>query len=397
MENIIRREDEDTAAMAANLASVKHPKKEDTAAMAANLGSLPCQDAHNPIFNPTRSGNEVNIDFAKLIWDDILSKLKKKSRGKVILYPKFLSLLLDHKIEGYGTNKVNFTPTQIFSIHNWTLKKNQPEGPSFIYHMLAICNVDEPMKFKAPKTSSKTKKKDPKGKKPIAKSGHRKQLPVSKNHPQSNIEVTNSVSLSKEATTSQAGHSKKRKKSGTAKDTNPSQPQSSTHVVTGMHKEVQQATSGPTSLGVTDEEGADPQLSNMKSASHSEPIFSASTIVDSKSVLGHDASAVTTTKLILANLLLRIYYLNNKVMIKDPKTIHLIILLQVANNDQEFNTYPELTIFDDANEEIKLEDMSKLVKDVGIETVTPPKHDTQRNNTFGVLLHNTSTRVPVNA
>nr|GEW41877.1 retrovirus-related Pol polyprotein from transposon TNT 1-94 [Tanacetum cinerariifolium] len=35
----------------------------------------------------------------------------------------------------------------------------------------------------------------------------------------------------------------------------------------------------------------------------------------------------------------------------------------MANNDQEFNTHPELTNSDDTNEEIKLEDLSKLVKD----------------------------------
>ncbi|GKD51517.1 hypothetical protein Tco_1280493 [Tanacetum coccineum] len=43
--------------------------------------------------------------------------------------------------------------------------------------MLAICNVDEPMAFKAPKTSSQIKKKDLKGKKPGVKSIQRKQIP----------------------------------------------------------------------------------------------------------------------------------------------------------------------------------------------------------------------------
>ncbi|GKF59404.1 hypothetical protein Tco_0176190 [Tanacetum coccineum] len=78
----------------------------------------------------------------------------------------------------------------------------------------------------------------------------------------SKIEATKSVSLLKEAIESQAGHSKKRKKSGTAKDTNLSQPSASTLVVTGMHKEDKQATSGPASLEVTGEEGANPQLSS---------------------------------------------------------------------------------------------------------------------------------------
>ncbi|GJU67941.1 hypothetical protein Tco_1254200 [Tanacetum coccineum] len=57
------------------------------------------------------------------------------------------------------------------------------------------------------------------------------------NNPLSKLEATKSVSLSKEATESQAGHSKKR-------------------IL------IEQATSGPTSLGVTGEVRANPQLSN---------------------------------------------------------------------------------------------------------------------------------------
>ncbi|GJS03781.1 hypothetical protein Tco_0320289 [Tanacetum coccineum] len=56
---------------------------------------------------------------------------------------------------------------------------------------------------------------------------------------------------SKAPTGSKTGHSKKRKESNSAMDSNPSQPPVSTHVDTGMHKEDQQATGGPTSLGVT--------------------------------------------------------------------------------------------------------------------------------------------------
>nr|GFA51167.1 hypothetical protein [Tanacetum cinerariifolium] len=117
--------------------------------------------------------NRVNIDFAKLIWDDILSKLKKKYKEEVILYPRT-------------------------SLH---------------LPMLAICNADETVAFKAPKTFSKIKKKDLKGKNHGAKSGHRKQIPISKNHPRFKIKETKSVYLSKKSTASQAGHSKKRKKS----------------------------------------------------------------------------------------------------------------------------------------------------------------------------------------
>ncbi|GKA28441.1 hypothetical protein Tco_0714609 [Tanacetum coccineum] len=122
----------------------------------------------------------------------------------------------------------------------------------------------------------------------------------------------------------------KRKKSGTTKDTNLSQLPASTLVVTGMHKEVQQATNGQAFLRVTGEGGANPQLS-------------------SDMML----QKIPQLKLILENLLLRILYLNNK----------------EAIYDQEFNTSLELTNSDYVTKEIKLEDMSKLVKDVTVDTI----------------------------
>ncbi|GKB55059.1 hypothetical protein Tco_0905812 [Tanacetum coccineum] len=54
----------------------------------------------------------------------------------------------------------------------------------------------------------------------------------------------------------------KETQSSSAKDKRPSHPSASTHVVVEMHKEAQQAAGGPTSLGVTSEEGAHPQLSS---------------------------------------------------------------------------------------------------------------------------------------
>ncbi|GJT79798.1 hypothetical protein Tco_1054140 [Tanacetum coccineum] len=141
-------------------------------------------------------------------------------------------------MDGYGNDGVTLNPTQVFSVHNWARKKNQAEGPSFTTHMLASCNADEHVAFKAFKTSSKTEKKDTKCTKPRAKSRRRKkQIPFSYNHPHEEIQ------------------------SSSAMNSNPSQPQASTLVVAGMHKKVQQATSSPTSLGVTSEE-AHPQLSS---------------------------------------------------------------------------------------------------------------------------------------
>ncbi|GJT38392.1 hypothetical protein Tco_0938257 [Tanacetum coccineum] len=95
--------------------------------------------------------NRVNIDFARLIWEDLITKLNKKTREKVIPYPR---VAVEHK---------------------------------------------------APNTSFYTRKKDSKGKKPGAKSGHRKQPTSSKHHPLSKIEETKGGS-SKASTRSKTSH-----------------------------------------------------------------------------------------------------------------------------------------------------------------------------------------------
>ncbi|GJT14441.1 hypothetical protein Tco_0861483 [Tanacetum coccineum] len=184
--------------------------------------------------------NAVNIDYARLIWEDILAKMKKAKRERVVPYPRFLSLLLEHKMEGYGDDEVTLNLTQIFSNHNWVLKNNQPEGPPFNAHTLAICSADEPVTFEAPNTSSYNRKKDSKGKKFGATAGHiRKQTSSTTKHNLGyKIEATKGGPSTKETTGSKTGHFKK-KKSSSAKDLNPSQTPASTSVVTGLHKEVQ--------------------------------------------------------------------------------------------------------------------------------------------------------------
>ncbi|GJX66203.1 retrovirus-related pol polyprotein from transposon TNT 1-94 [Tanacetum coccineum] len=129
-------------------------------------------------------------------------------------------------------------------------------------------------------------------KNPGAKNRRRKKsTPLTMNNLVSKLEATKSASPSKEAIESQTGHSQIKKKSSTDMDKNPSQPSASTHVVAEMHKEAQQATSDPTSLGVTGEVKADPQLSSVVSVSSTEHVFSTSTIIHSKSASGHDALA----------------------------------------------------------------------------------------------------------
>ncbi|GJX65578.1 hypothetical protein Tco_0299921 [Tanacetum coccineum] len=102
---------------------------------------------------------------------------------------------------------------------------------------------------------------------------------------------------SKAPTSSKTGHSKKRKESSSAMDSNLSQPLVSTHVDTGMHKEDQQETGGPTSLGVTSKERANPQLSSgMSSFNLNKPIYLTSFISHSESASGNDVLAVSTAE-----------------------------------------------------------------------------------------------------
>ncbi|GJW64879.1 hypothetical protein Tco_0116763 [Tanacetum coccineum] len=63
------------------------------------------------------------------------------------------------------------------------------------------------------------------------------------------------------------GHSDQEAQSGLTVDTNPSQPSVSINVDADLPKEDQQAAGGPTSLGATSEEGAHPQFSSDKTKS----------------------------------------------------------------------------------------------------------------------------------
>ncbi|GKD81981.1 hypothetical protein Tco_1348820, partial [Tanacetum coccineum] len=240
--------------------------------------------------------NGINIDYANIFWEDIIIKLNKRHREKVVLYTRFLSLLMMHKMkEGYGDGELTLYPTHVFSVNNWALKPNQLEEPLFTDHMLAICSATEPVAFKAPKPSSNAERV-PQGTKPGAQPGHNKQSTSSKQPSVSGKEATKGGS-SKAPTGFKTGHSKKRKESNSAMDSNPSKPPVFTPVDTAMHKEDQQATGGPTSLGVTSEERSNPQLSSgMLEFNLNKPIYSASFIFHSESASGNDASVVSTTE-----------------------------------------------------------------------------------------------------
>nr|GEV47020.1 hypothetical protein [Tanacetum cinerariifolium] len=173
----------------------------------------------------------VQIDYARLIWEDPIHKLNKKTREKIFPYPRFLSLLPEHMIPEYENDELTINPTQVFNVH-----------------------VDS----KAPKPSSQTKEV-PQRKKPGAKSGLRRKR-SSKHTSESTTEVSKS----------QTGQSQKETKSSLAKYKSPSHPSPSIIAVGEMHKDAQQTAGGLTSLGATSKEGDHPQLSSDESEEEAE-------------------------------------------------------------------------------------------------------------------------------
>nr|GEU69120.1 hypothetical protein [Tanacetum cinerariifolium] len=117
--------------------------------------------------------NEVKVDYEKIIWKNVIHKLNKKTREKIVPFPRFLSLPLKHMIPEYKNEELTINPTQVFNLHNLTLKPNQPKEPSFIDHMKTICNLDVHVDSKAPKPSLQTREV-PQGKNCGVKSGLRR-------------------------------------------------------------------------------------------------------------------------------------------------------------------------------------------------------------------------------
>ncbi|GJX75130.1 hypothetical protein Tco_0313725 [Tanacetum coccineum] len=138
--------------------------------------------------------------------------------------------------EDYGIDEVTLYPSQIFSVNNWALKPNQPEEPPFTAYMLAICALERPVVFKAPKNSSKAEGVS-QGAKPGAKTGHKKPITSSKQPSVSSKETTKGGS-SKAPTGSKTGHSKKRKETSSAMVSNPSAFSIDPHVLADQTKSV---------------------------------------------------------------------------------------------------------------------------------------------------------------
>nr|GEW51285.1 hypothetical protein [Tanacetum cinerariifolium] len=55
--------------------------------------------------------NGVNVDYAKLIWEDIIHNLYKKARENVVPYPRFISFLLEYMMPTYENEELTINPT----------------------------------------------------------------------------------------------------------------------------------------------------------------------------------------------------------------------------------------------------------------------------------------------
>ncbi|GKA05450.1 hypothetical protein Tco_0684570 [Tanacetum coccineum] len=62
--------------------------------------------------------NGVQVYYAKLIWEDLIHKLSKKTREKIVPYLRFISLLLEHMMPEYDNEELTINLTQVFSVYN---------------------------------------------------------------------------------------------------------------------------------------------------------------------------------------------------------------------------------------------------------------------------------------
>ncbi|GJX00608.1 hypothetical protein Tco_0184521 [Tanacetum coccineum] len=187
----------------------------------------------------------TQVDYAKLIWEDIIHKLNKKIREKVVPYPRFISLLLEYMMPKYDNKEFTINPAQIFNV---------------------------PVNSKAPKPSLQSEEV-PQGKNPRAKSGlKRKQS------------LKHTSESKTEASKSKTGQSEKESQSSSAKDNSPSHHSPPTPVGPPVKKE--------------------PTLSLVVVCMHLiliEPVYSTSFHLHSESASGHDASVDSTAEADLEN------------------------------------------------------------------------------------------------
>ncbi|GJX22234.1 hypothetical protein Tco_0226679 [Tanacetum coccineum] len=250
--------------------------------------------------------------------EDIILKMKKKQREKVVPYTRFISLLIMHKIkEGYGDDEL---PNPL------PLLRGFPKAQSLELNLDTRSNLLQ--------------------NKPLCPA-KRQQKVGPLRHPL----VPKLAILRK-------------KESNSAMDSNLSQPLVSTYVDPGMHKEDQQATVGPTSLWVTSEARANPELSSgMLAFNLTEPIYTATFIIHSKSASGNDASAVSIAEADLGN---SAPSTDLHVLVDQTKSVSdgLDTVLTQPLTGKGASSFAKQVEEEESFSTIKLEDLEKLVSNV---------------------------------
>nr|GEV79430.1 hypothetical protein [Tanacetum cinerariifolium] len=167
--------------------------------------------------------NGVQVDYAKIIWEDLIHKLNKKIKEKIVLDPRFLSLLLEHMLPEYENEELTINLTQMCL---WT------PNPQNLPHKLR----------RSPKAKSLELRVD------------------SKENDLQNTHLSSPLRHQNPKLANQ------KRKQCPVQPISPSHPSPPTPMVGEMHRVTQQAVGGPTSLGATSEEGAHPQLSSDSTA-----------------------------------------------------------------------------------------------------------------------------------
>nr|GEW92704.1 hypothetical protein [Tanacetum cinerariifolium] len=91
--------------------------------------AVPAKGTFKKSLFPPSLANGINIDYANMFWEDIIIKLNKKHKEKVVPYTRFLSILIMQEMkEGYGDGELTLYLTQVFS--------------SFIIHFKSVSGND---------------------------------------------------------------------------------------------------------------------------------------------------------------------------------------------------------------------------------------------------------------
>lgn len=132
--------------------------------------------------------NGVSIDFGKIIYEDLVKKLKKKIRGDVMNYTRFISLVMEFQMgPSYHTSNSSIIETPTFSDDYFSISQQETVGAPLTQHMMSVCNSEISTNHTGTPASSESEDVQnevsivPVGKKGRRKSRVKKRYPSSQN------------------------------------------------------------------------------------------------------------------------------------------------------------------------------------------------------------------------